>query len=64
MIYAYIHVSETLTLQQQGAILRSKYHRKQQRKKFSKAHCRKLLTFCDTITFAPVPSQVLHNSQT
>jgi hypothetical protein len=25
---------------------------------------RKLLTFCDTITFAPVPSQVLHNSQT
>ncbi len=22
----------------------------------------KLLTFCDTITFAPVPSQVLHNS--
>jgi hypothetical protein len=25
---------------------------------------RKLLTFCDTITFAPVPSQVLHNSRT
>jgi hypothetical protein len=25
---------------------------------------RKLLTFCDTITFAPVQSQVLHNSRT
>jgi hypothetical protein len=24
----------------------------------------KLLTFCDTITFAPIPSQVLHNSRT
>jgi hypothetical protein len=28
-----------VTLQQQGAILRSKYHRKQQRKKFPKARC-------------------------
>jgi hypothetical protein len=26
-------------LQQQGAILRSEYHRKQQRKKFPKARC-------------------------
>jgi hypothetical protein len=27
------------SLQQQGAILRSKYHRKQQRKMFSKSRC-------------------------
>jgi hypothetical protein len=46
------------TLQQQGAFLRTTYHRKQQRKKFLKAR------LFDTKTFAPVQSQVLHNYQT
>jgi hypothetical protein len=31
--------SKLVSLQQQGAILRSKYHRKQQIKKFPKARC-------------------------
>ncbi len=33
------HKSLKVTLQQQGAILQSEYHRKQQRKKFPKARC-------------------------
>ncbi len=37
--HAQIHAAHEQSLQQQGAILRSEYHRKQQRNFFPKARC-------------------------